>query len=385
MPATLQETEHKTEGKGPWMRSEQLIEIPTPGQVTVYQEPLCNDGTTAQDLIASFVKAKFARTQSTKTAKAYLDTLHGFRRYLLVRELDLVANLKGKSTDEVDRFRIQVAEAARDYAILSARPGKFVAKSTRNQRLAIISSLYTYAAHNLKISFANPLEMVERSRVESYGNSARPLEQQEVQEHLAALAAREPKTMADWRDYALLTLLFSTGRRVSEIANLRYRHVRIARVGEEELVTLTFTNMKQGKNLVLPLSARISAILLDYLRSYYGPALLTLPGDAPIWVYLSEVPMNAKQLARWERLGRPQHLPLGYQAIRKICQKSMQVSRTHTARYTFNKLAKQAGATLEERQGMLMHSSPVTTQIYDKQLERGTNKYQEQIADLLGL
>jgi len=42
-------------------------------------------------------------------------------------------------------------------------------------------------------------------------------------------------------------------------------------------------------------------------------------------------------------------------------------------------------ATLEERQGMLMHSSPVTTQIYDTQLERGTNKYQEQICDLLGL
>jgi hypothetical protein len=32
-----------------------------------------------------------------------------------------------------------------------------------------------------------------------------------------------------------------------------------------------------------------------------------------------------------------------------------------------------------------MHSSPATTQIYDKQLERGTNKYQEQVADLLGL
>ncbi|EFH81020.1 hypothetical protein Krac_1680 [Ktedonobacter racemifer DSM 44963] len=66
-------------------------------------------------------------------------------------------------------------------------------------------------------------------------------------------------------------------------------------------------------------------------------------------------------------------------------RKYLDVSRTHTARYTFNKLAKQAGAMLEERQGMLMHSSPVTTQIYDKQLERGTNKYAEQISDLLGL
>jgi site-specific recombinase XerD len=365
--------------------NEELITMSATDQITIYQEPICNDGSTIEDLIASFVKAKFARTQSTKTAKAYAETLQGFRWHLQERELDLVANLKGKSVDDVDRFRVQIAEAARDYAILSAHPGRFVAKSTRNQRLAIISSFYTYAAQNFKISLANPLEMVERSRVESYGNSARPLEQQEVQERLAALAAKEPKTMGDRRDYALLTLLFSTGRRVSEIANLRYKHVHVTRVGKEELVTLTFANMKQGKNLVLPLNARVSAILLDYLRSYYGAALLTLPGDAPIWVYLSEVPMSAKQLARWERLGKPQYLPLEYQAIRNICQKYMDVSRTHTARYTFNRLAKQAGATLEERQDMLMHSSPVTTQIYDKQLERGTNKYTEQIADLLGL
>jgi integrase len=123
---------------------------------------------------------------------------------------------------------------------------------------------------------------------------------------------------------------------------------------------------------------------LDYLRSYYGPALLTLPQDAPVWVYLSE-PMNQQQFARWERLDKLQHLPLWYQAIRKFCKKYQDVGRTHTARYTFNLLAKLAGASVEERQGLLIHSSPATTQIYDKQLERGTNKYQEQIRDLLKL
>ncbi len=117
------------------------------------------------------------------------------------------------------------------------------------------------------------------------------------------------------------------------------------------------------------------AVLLDYLRSYYGPALLNLPPDAPVWVSLSEVPMNQQQFARWERLGKPQHLLLGYQAIRKFCKTYLDVSRTHTARSTFNLLAKLAGASLEEHQGLLMHSSPVTTQIYDEQLERGTKKY----------
>jgi site-specific recombinase XerD len=232
------------------MMSEQLIEIPIPGRVTVYQEPLCNDGSTIEDLITSFVKAKFARTQSTKTAKAYQDTLHNFRRHLQAQGLDLVASLKGKTVDEMERFRIQVAEAAHDFAILSARLGRFVAKSTWNQRLAIISSFYTYAAQNLKISCTNPLDLVEQ-----------------IQSHLAKLAAKEPKTVADKRDLALLTVLFFTGRRVSEVATLRHRHLHIGRSAGAEIVTLTFARMKQGKHLVSPLNARASALLLDYLRS----------------------------------------------------------------------------------------------------------------------
>ena len=45
--------------------------------------------------------------------------------------------------------------------------------------------------------------------------------------------------------------------------------------------------------------------------------------------------MNQKQRARWERPGKPQHLLLEYQAICKVCKKYLDVSRTHTARYTF--------------------------------------------------
>jgi ABC-type branched-subunit amino acid transport system substrate-binding protein len=61
------------------------------------------------------------------------------------------------------------------------------------------------------------------------------------------------------------------------------------------------------------------------------------------------------------------------------------VIRTRTARYTANTLAKQARTTLAKRQAMLIHKSPVTTQNYEQQLERGTKKYREQIADLLGV
>jgi hypothetical protein len=58
--------------------------------------------------------------------------------------------------------------------------------------------------------------------------------------------------------------------------------VHIESVGEEELVTLTFANMKQGKNLVLPLNVRVLAFLLDHLQSYDGPELLSLSPDVPL-------------------------------------------------------------------------------------------------------
>ena len=76
---------------------------------------------------------------------------------------------------------------------------------------------------------------------------------------------------------------------------------------------------------------------------------------------------------------------LGYQAIRKICQKHLGVTKVHTTRHTFAHLMKQAGATIEERQEQLLHSSVATTQIYDKRLSRGKNTYAGDIATMLGL
>ncbi|HVB21565.1 MAG TPA: hypothetical protein VNG51_06440 [Ktedonobacteraceae bacterium] len=123
-------------------------------------------------------------------------------------------------------------------------------------------------------------------------------------------------------------------------------------------MTLTFANMKQGKNLVLPLNVRVSAILLDYLRSYDGPELLSLSPNVPIWVYLSEVPMNAKQLAYWEYLGRPRYLPLAVAGHSPGLLEIDTGEQNPLGPLHLNKLAKQAGAALGERQEMLAYGAP---------------------------
>jgi len=50
--------------------------------VVVSDEPQCQDGSPIEALILNFVKEKAARSQSEKTAKAYFDTVAGFRAYL---------------------------------------------------------------------------------------------------------------------------------------------------------------------------------------------------------------------------------------------------------------------------------------------------------------
>jgi len=330
--------------------------------------PRCKDGSSIEDLIESFLKAKFARTQSSKTARVYSETITTFRTTLQKQGMDLVMYTNDQIAD-YDVIRVHIAEAARDFAMHSRRANHpTVSTNTRNLRLAVLSSFYGYAERNVKVPFANPISIIERSPVEAYAGAV-ALEQDDVR---VALGKITTTTLQGKRDAALLQVLLNTGRRVSEVQHLFWGNVRIGHTG---MVTLFFSHLKGGKTVSTTLDARVSAILLDYLQSYYGERLARLDASAPLWVNMSEIPNSKQQEGE----------ALGYQAIRKICQKHLGVTKVHTTRHTFAHLMKQAGATIEERQEQLLHSSVATTQIYDKRLSRGKNTYAGDIATMLGL
>jgi integrase/recombinase XerD len=347
----------------------QVVETTNSNQVPVGSvPPLCKDGSTIEELIESFLKAKFARTQSLKTARVYSETITTFRTMLQKQGMDLVMYTSDEISD-YDVIRVRIAEAARDFAIRSRQANRpTVSTNTRNLRLAALSSFYDYAERNIKIPFANPIKIIERSPVEAYA-SAVALEEDDVRE---ALRQIDTTTLLGKRDAALLQILFNTGRRASEVQHLTWGNMRIGRTGT---VTLFFAHMKGGKSVSTPLDARVSALLLDYLHSYYGERLTRLDASAPLWVNMSEIPNDLQQ----------EGAALGYQAIRKICQKHLGVTKVHITRHTFSHLMKEAGATIEERQEQLLHSSVATTQIYDKRLSRGKNKYAGTLATKLGL
>ena len=178
--------------------------------------PRCKDGSSIEDLIESFVLAKFARTQSTKTARVYSETITTFRTTLQKQGMDLVMYTNDQIAD-YDVIRVRIAEVARDFAMHSRRANHpTVSTNTRNLRLAVLSSFYGYAERNVKVPFANPISIIERSPVEAYAGAV-ALEQDEVR---AALRKITTTTLQGKRDAALLQVLLNTGRRVSEVQHL---------------------------------------------------------------------------------------------------------------------------------------------------------------------
>jgi hypothetical protein len=184
--------------------------------------------------VAAWLDSKHGRSGSARTRDSYAAALADFRAALGRAQLDLLANSAA------------VALVAQAWAQMSAR-GRTVKASTVAQRLAIISSFYAFALRRRLLPLTeNPIELVERPKVESYAE-AQALDTATVRKALAALkvAATGDGLAGDLaaRDLALLRVALTTGRRVAELARLRWRDLAI----EAGRVTITVQRAKGGK------------------------------------------------------------------------------------------------------------------------------------------
>jgi len=300
-----------------------------------------------------------AHSRSAKTLKAYVDTINQFRGELLRIGHDLDSDVR------------TIAMVAQRFASFTRNPHKEQAsKSTRNLRLAILSSFYEYALARYLLApmddqghIANPLKIVSREEIEPY-QGIHWLEPEEAQ---AALNRIDRSTDLGKRDYALLALLLNTGRRLKEVASLEWRHVRF----KGQRITLTFEHCKRDKTMIDTLNVGNSKALLTWLYVYYGSDLASLDKHRPLWVTLSR---NTEQAGK----------PLGIQGIQQVCGKYLE-AHTHTTRHTFSQLMIRAGATLPELQAKLGHESLATTGIYARALSSDENPHADKIAAMLGI
>ncbi len=322
--------------------------------------------------IKAWLEAKTRRSGSEKTRKAYEDTLTAFRSLLWQtgRDLDPYVNAR-EDTEEAHREAVaEIALAAQGFAGLSVKD-KVVSESTYNQRLAVLSSFYIFANKRNFFSCGNPIASVERGKVQSYKH-AQPLDPQEVAQRMRAI---DRSTKQGARDYALLAVLFQTGRRLSEVVALRWCHVQV----QGAKVTLIFEHCKGGKTMRDTLPAPVANALLEWVSMAYGENLRSLNGNAPLWISFT------RRAAREEDAPPTVLPPLTIRSVANICEKHLGISKVHVTRHTWARTMEDAGAKISDIQARLGHESLATTGRYLAALKQADNKHADTLASMFGL
>lgn len=315
---------------------------------------LARKGKSLDDAIAEWLEEKAAHTGSVRTLAAYSETLTRFRVRLQALGTDL---------DESDEQAIvDTAKAlASERTTTGRNANKPVAPGTFNQRLAILSSFYEYGRRNRIAGLirSNPLEIIKRQKDEEYAK-ATPLDPRDVVRRLAKI---DRETLQGIRDYALISIGISTGRRMTELATMTWGSVQIA----GGVVTLTFKT-KGAKIMRDELSKPVGEALMTWVYRWYGG--VNIPPESPIWIAL-------EANSRGHRLSR--------QAIAAICEKRLGTSKVHAMRHTFAHGMDAVGASVSEIQARLGHSNLATTGRYLAKLRSAKNAHADELASLFGI
>jgi integrase len=298
--------------------------------------------------VSLWLHEKTKRSGSMKTLRAYKDTLESLRATLRRGGLDL------------DSPTREVSTVIQGWAMLHKANGDPVAPSTHNQRLAIVSSFYAFVAKRQLLALSNPVQVIERRYVDSYAG-AHALEAGAVQSRMKTL---ERTTLPGKRDYALISVALSTGRRLSELANMRLGTLQL----EGEHITVTF-KAKGGKAKKDKLSGPVARALADYLGAIYPGGLAGLPADTPIWLDLHNHTGKA----------------LSTRSISNIWKKRLGTSKVHATRHTFAAGMEQVGAKVSVIQERLGHTSLAVTSRYLASLGSAENKFRDQLGSLFGI
>lgn len=180
------------------------------------------------------------------------------------------------------------------------------------------------------------------------GQKTNKKEKNELAEQKKATKSR----LIAYRDKAILELFFSTGLRVSELANLRIEDVNIKR---DE-----FTIRGKGR--------KTRVVFLSDSSKYWISEYIKLRGDLNPYLFISHDEISKKK----EKKGGKnfEYTPLTSRSIQRTVQEYAKVAgitkhvSPHTLRHSFATDLLRNGADIRSVQTMLGHSSITTTQIY---------------------
>lgn len=159
------------------------------------------------------------------------------------------------------------------------------------------------------------------------------------------LAAPRPRDRLWRRDRALLEMLYATGCRASEVANLKLNDLQLSE-------GYCRCRGKGDKERVVPLGRRAVEAVRAYLAEE-RKEIVEATGRSTAWLFLTRRGLRLRRERIWEMVK--------VYAVRAGAPSSM---GPHTLRHSFATHLLAGGADLRQVQEMLGHASIATTQIY---------------------
>lgn len=222
----------------------------------------------------------------------------------------------------------------------SPRTGRPYAPASVARSLAAVSSWYSYLVDDNRIA-ANPAAKVKRPRLDNEHTTSVGFTADEARALLNA--ARSDKYLGETLAVAVVGFLLDIGARVTEVCT-----ARLPDLGQADGHRTVTLHMKGTKTRTRAIPPHL-AVALD--------AWLAVRPDIGDEVFVSPLgkPFNRQEVARLvRRAAKGAGLPNAHRIT------------PHSFRHAWVTLARQAGASLEERQHALGHVDPRTTQRYDR-------------------
>jgi site-specific recombinase XerD len=230
---------------------------------------------------------------------------------------------------------------------------------TIGSRIACLSSFYRFL-NRMGLLTANPCDALERPKITP--SPARGLTASDVQKLLAVI----PDTLPGRRDRAIILTLALTGRRRSEVINLKAKDLSVE--GKRAFYSYRGKGGKRGRReLPQPAFDAIQRTLADI-----GKTLSTMQPEESLW-----------QAGTGARGITSSTVYLRFR--RYLADAGLPLSGLHILRHSAAKLRREAGESVEQVSQFLDHSSLAVTTVYLRRLEGQQDQTWGKVAAAIGV
>jgi len=289
----------------------------------------------------AFLAEKERRSGSRRTVEGYSRMLQHFFGTL------------GKPPDRVTSQEVFA------WAYGKGLSGKEPSAVTIGARLACLSSFYRFLIR-MEIVASNPCDQIQRPRTSL--SPPRGLSAEEIRRLLAVIPDKPPGL----RDRAIILTLTLTGRRRSEVMNLRAGDI-------SQTGGLLYTYRGKGGKQAKRELPRPAYEATRTALAAFGKDLATMRPDEALW------PSSTQN-------GRGVTSGTFYCNLRRYMRKAgLPPAGVHILRHSAAKLRRDVGETVEDVSRFLDHSSLAVTTVYLQRLEGQEDRSWGKVAEAIGL